>query len=65
LTIHFLDEIHKQVNKKLKQDGYNGSLSLAQVLEAGTWKGGREMAEMSRPNTKCPPIIIISDGTVF
>lgn len=28
-------------------------------------KGGRELAEVSRPNTKEPPIMIISDGTVF
>jgi hypothetical protein len=28
-------------------------------------KGGREMAEISRPNTQSPPIAILSDGTVF
>jgi Protein of unknown function (DUF1688) len=28
-------------------------------------QGGREIAEVSRPNTKEPPIMIISDGTVF
>ena len=28
-------------------------------------QGGREMAEISRPNTQCPPIAILSDGTVF
>lgn len=28
-------------------------------------QGGREIAEVSRPNTKEPPIVIISDGTVF
>lgn len=40
-------------------------LSLAQVLEAGTWKAGRELAEVSRPNTKEPPIGLLgSDGTV-
>ena len=41
-------------------------LTLAQVLEAGTWKAGRELAEVSRPNTKEPPIgLLASDGTVF
>ncbi|KAI9830331.1 MAG: hypothetical protein M1819_005712 [Sarea resinae] len=28
-------------------------------------QGGREIAEVSRPNTKEPPIMIVSDGTVF
>jgi hypothetical protein len=41
LTVQFLDLIHKDVNKILKADGYDvgtNGLSLAQVLEAGTWK---------------------------
>lgn len=28
-------------------------------------QGGRELAEVSRPNTKEPPIMIMSGGTVF
>jgi hypothetical protein len=28
-------------------------------------QGGREIAEINRPNTKEPPILIDSDGTVF
>ena len=28
-------------------------------------QGGRELAEVSRPNTKQPPIMLQSDGTVF
>ena len=28
-------------------------------------QGGREIAEIHRPNTKEPPILIESDGTVF
>ena len=41
-------------------------LTLAQILEAGTWKAGRELAEVSRPNTKEPPIgLLASDGTVL
>ncbi|KAK2748965.1 hypothetical protein FQN57_007248 [Myotisia sp. PD_48] len=64
LTVGFLDELLDEVNNLLDlPDGHR--LSLAQMLEAGTWKGGREMAEVSRPNTKQPPIMIISDGTVF
>jgi hypothetical protein len=40
-------------------------LSLAKVLESGTWKGGREIAKQKRPQTGGPPIDIESDGTVF
>jgi len=40
-------------------------LTLAQVLEAATWKGGREIAKIKRPETGGPPIEIESDGTVF
>lgn len=40
-------------------------LTMAQLLEAGTWKSGREIAARRRPNTKSSPILINSDGTVF
>ncbi|PGH09421.1 hypothetical protein AJ80_07696 [Polytolypa hystricis UAMH7299] len=64
LTVGFLDELLEEVNAQLGL-GEGDRLSLAQMLEAGTWKGGREIAEVSRPNTKEPPIMIHSDGTVF
>ncbi|KAL8727042.1 MAG: hypothetical protein Q9181_005848 [Wetmoreana brouardii] len=64
LTIGFLDDLLVEVNRLLKLEG-SKKLSLAQMLEAGSWKGGRELAEVSRPNTKQPPIMILSDGTVF
>lgn len=41
------------------------SLTLAQILESATWKGGREIARQRRPETGGPPIEIESDGTVF
>jgi Protein of unknown function (DUF1688) len=41
------------------------NLSLAQVLESATWKGGREIAKQRRPGAGGPPIDIESDGTVF
>ncbi|KAF2841323.1 DUF1688-domain-containing protein [Patellaria atrata CBS 101060] len=63
-TVGFLDELLAEVNQLLYLSG-SQALSLAQMLEAGTWKGGREIAEVSRPNTKEPPIMILSDGTVF
>ena len=40
-------------------------LTLAQVLDGATWKGGREIAKLKRPETGGPPIEIESDGTVF
>jgi hypothetical protein len=77
-TVAIIDSLVPDINRAL---GYNtqklpfltsrtgGSiptLSLAQILEAGTWKAGRELAEVSRPNTKEPPIgLLASDGTVF
>ncbi|KGO45623.1 Protein of unknown function DUF1688 [Penicillium expansum] len=64
-TVGFLDELLDEVNAQLGLKGSEEQLSLAQMLEAGTWKGGREIAEVSRPNTKEPPIMIRSDGTVF
>ncbi|MCJ1313000.1 hypothetical protein MMC25_006676 [Agyrium rufum] len=64
VTVGFLDDLLLEVNKQLGLDRRDG-LTLAQMLEAGTWKGGREIAEVSRPNTKEPPIMIVSDGTVF
>ncbi|KAF8332420.1 DUF1688-domain-containing protein [Cantharellus anzutake] len=41
------------------------NLSLPQILESATWKGGREIAKQKRPSTGGPPIDIESDGTVF
>lgn len=66
LTVGYLDMLLDEVNLLLGlSDRDKNKLSLAQMLEAGTWKGGREIAEVSRPNTKEPPIMILSDGTVF
>lgn len=64
VTVGFLDMLLNEVNTLLGLAG-SSKLSLAQMLEAGTWKGGREIAGLSRPNTKEPPIMILSDGTVF
>ncbi|KAI1764613.1 DUF1688-domain-containing protein [Hypoxylon sp. FL1150] len=65
VTVGFLDKLLVEVNKALKRELNGGELTLAQLLEAGSWKGGREIAEVSRPNTKEAPILIDSDGTVF
>ncbi|KAG5365883.1 Uracil catabolism protein 4 [Yarrowia sp. B02] len=59
LTVGFLDAILPLVNAKLEKP-----LVLPQLLEAGTWKAGREIAKEKRANGG-PPIEIQSDGTVF
>ncbi|KAI9140473.1 hypothetical protein BKA69DRAFT_1125725 [Paraphysoderma sedebokerense] len=63
LTVALLDKTGEKVRSKfgLSVD----QLELAKVLEGGTWKAGREIAANKRPETKNPPIMIISDGTVF
>lgn len=61
LTVGLLDYILPLVNAKLNYD-----LELCQLIEAGSWKGGRVIAMMKRPEMKGgPPINLISDGTVF
>ncbi|KAI0795601.1 hypothetical protein C8Q75DRAFT_803467 [Abortiporus biennis] len=63
MTVIELDRIADAIRKKL---GLTSSqLTLAQVLESATWKGGREIAKQKRPSTGGPPIDIESDGTVF
>ena len=64
LTLHCRDRIHTDLNVSLRLKGTKDELTLPQVLEAVTWKGGREIAKMKRDNGG-PPIEIISDGTVF
>ena len=64
MTVCLLDQVHAEVNRVLNLSGAR-SLSLPQILEAGTWKAGREIAEVQRPNTKGSPLAILSDGTVF
>ncbi|RUP33936.1 hypothetical protein BC936DRAFT_138551 [Jimgerdemannia flammicorona] len=63
LTVIYLDVVADHVRSALKVN--KKQMSLAQVLEGGTWMAGRELAEISRPNTKEPPIVIKSDGTLF
>ncbi|KAG8801578.1 hypothetical protein FRC17_006609 [Serendipita sp. 399] len=62
MTVIELDRIADQLRTKT---GTN--LTLPQVLEAATWKGGREIARQLRGdiNGGGPPIEIESDGTVF
>ena len=57
------DRIADQIRTKLNLS--QEQLTLAQVLESATWKGGREIAKERRPQSGGPPIEIVSDGTVF
>ncbi|KAI1131169.1 DUF1688 domain-containing protein [Nemania abortiva] len=67
LTVVLLDELLALVNAKLaaRPDGSSTPLTMAQYLESGSWKAGRELAAKYRPLTKGSPIVPISDGTLF
>ncbi|GAA5944384.1 URC4/urg3 family protein [Sporobolomyces koalae] len=60
VTIIMLDRLANGIRNKLGVD-----LTLPQVLEAGTWKAGREIAKKLRPETGGPPFAYVADGTVF
>lgn len=62
LTLVLIDALHTRIQVHM---GDGITLSMAQLLEAGTWKCGREIAAKRRPRTKSSPILIKSDGTVF
>ncbi|OAX82426.1 hypothetical protein ACJ72_03222 [Emergomyces africanus] len=61
MTLVLIDRLHSMVLSRM--DGVN--LTMAQLLEAGTWKSGRELAAQRRPMTKSSPILVKSDGTIF
>ncbi|KAL7815849.1 DUF1688 domain-containing protein [Trichoderma gracile] len=63
MTVALLDELHKHINDLLAPREV--SLSLPQLLEAGSWKSGRELAAKHRPETRSSPILIDGDGTLF
>ncbi|KAL1901623.1 hypothetical protein Cpir12675_000313 [Ceratocystis pirilliformis] len=65
VTIGFLDRLWHEVNKYLAKELAGNEISLSQLMEAGSFKAGREMAEVSRPNTREPPILIDRNGTIF
>lgn len=64
LTVALIDRVADMIRSRLKVT--RDALPLACILEAGTWKAGRELAKAKRPNTGGgPPIAIKSDGTLF
>jgi len=63
LTVCLLDKVAEGMRKKLGKT--REELSLAKVLQGGTWFAGRAIATEKRPQTKAPPIQVRSNGTVF
>jgi hypothetical protein len=61
MTLVLIDKLYEMVRAKMG----GVEISMAQLLEAGTWKAGREVAKSKRPQTKSSPILIRSDGTLF
>jgi hypothetical protein len=61
LTVALLDELAPLVRAGLGTDAVR--MPLACVLEGGTWAAGRALAQRLRGGL--PPLVIVSDGTVF
>jgi hypothetical protein len=62
MTLVLIDILYTKVQSRM---GEGVQLTMAQLLEAGTWKSGREVAAQRRPETKSSPILINGDGTLF
>ena len=62
LTVALLDRVADLMRQRLDRDVT--SLPLAKILEGGTWAAGRAIAFDRRPDGS-PPLLVISDGTVF
>ena len=63
MTVALLDELHRRI---LASGRFGETkLTLPQMLEAGSWKAGRELAASKRPESRCSPILNSGDGTLF
>ncbi|RME17591.1 MAG: DUF1688 family protein [Bdellovibrio sp.] len=60
LTLVLLDQMAEKLRERLKRP----SLTMAEVLEGGTWWAGRRLAFEKRSDG-ASPLKVISDGTVF
>lgn len=58
LTVALLSRLAEMVREEL-----NATLSMAQILEGGTWAAGRQLAA-ARPDSS-PPLKVLSNGTIF
>ncbi|KAF7559197.1 hypothetical protein G7046_g4965 [Stylonectria norvegica] len=63
MTVALLDQLHGLIKERFLLHGVE--ISMVQMLEAGTWKCGRELAATLRPETRGPPILVQGDGTLF
>ncbi|KAJ0415928.1 hypothetical protein BJY00DRAFT_292720 [Aspergillus carlsbadensis] len=63
MTVALLDELHQRILASGKFGDVK--LTLPQMLEAGSWKAGREIAARKRPESKGSPILNSGDGTLF
>lgn len=62
LTVALLDRTAERFRARLGLSAEQ--LPLARVLEGGTWRAGRVLANERRPGGT-PPLRVVSDGTVF
>jgi hypothetical protein len=62
LTVALLDRLAPIVRDRL--DVAAAEMPLACLLQGGTWDAGRKVARERRPGG-APPLVVISDGTVF
>jgi hypothetical protein len=62
LTVALLDRIAPLVRERLEVAAED--FPLARVLEGGTWAAGRKLARERRRDGG-PPLVVLSDGTVF
>ncbi|OAR05655.1 hypothetical protein LLEC1_04912 [Akanthomyces lecanii] len=63
MTVALLDRLHVCISHRFAEKGV--AITMPQMLEAGSWKAGREIAARLRPSTKSSPILIDGDGTIF
>ncbi len=59
LTVALLSRLAEMVRREL-----GATLSMAQILEGGTWAAGRQLAAAARPDSR-PPVRVLSNGTIF
>ena len=63
LTVAALDLLRGAVQQRLGSE-QEAPLSMAQLMEGGTWAAGRAVAARARRDGR-PPLNVLSDGTVF
>jgi len=62
LTVALIERLASRIREKLGLSPMD--LPLAKILEGGTWSAGRRIARERRPDGG-PPLMLLSDGTLF